>query len=79
MKTEMEWTTIKYEGEKIQAMDFLDGIRVRFFPHLHPQDDPSIFVPGWRVEQQRGDADGPRLIRRKVTLPTYHIALVPEG
>jgi hypothetical protein len=71
----MEWFTIDYFGEEVLATDYLDGVLVRFFPHLHPQDDPHVFITGWRVEPQRGDMDGPNFRKLKPRLPVYGLEL----
>ena len=56
----MEWVTIDYNGTKIQAADFLNGAWVKEKDHTC-----AIFVPGWYVQEQRGDMDGPALRPRK--------------
>ena len=56
----MEWVTIDYNGTKIQAADFLNGAWVKEKDHTC-----AIFVPGFYVQEQRGDMYGPAMGRIK--------------
>ena len=62
----MEWTEIDINGTKIWATDFLDGVLLR---SQKPLDNSvvtgSVPWPGWYVQKQRGDMDGPALRPRK--------------
>jgi hypothetical protein len=62
----LEWTEIQLdESSRYQAADFLDGVLLELTDLHRYSTVPSIvFVAGWRVEQQRGDMDGPNLRRR---------------
>ena len=75
----MSWTKIKYGDIEVEAIDFLDGVLVKLIEgRMHHNDRPTVFAPGWRVEPQFGDMDGPAFRRRKVKPPTYRIELAPE-
>jgi hypothetical protein len=70
LEDEMEWTEIDYMGDDVEARDFLDGILVR-----DSLLNSSIFVPGWRIEQQRGDMDGPNFRKLEKRFPVYALEL----
>ena len=66
----MEWMTVQHEGEEVQAANFLDGVLIRDAKHFG-----TTFAPGWRVEAQAGDMDGPAFRQRPKTHPVYGIEL----
>ena len=68
----MEWLTVDCEGLTVEAINIniLDGVFVR-----DPRQPGIAFVPGWRVEQQAGDTDGPTFREREKKLPVYGIEL----
>jgi hypothetical protein len=67
----MEWTTIDYGGTTIRATDFLDGVLVDIFTTTG-----TIFCPGYYVQEQRGDMDGPALRARKQKVKEFAIRVV---
>jgi hypothetical protein len=71
----MEWTTIDYEGMMIQARDFLNGVLVKV-----PMDEGWQIVgwPGYRVQEKRGDMEGPRLIPRKSKAQVFNLLAVEQ-
>ena len=58
----MEWTKIDYDGTEVKATDFLNGVLVKIgvVGGWH-----TVFVPGYYVQEMRGDMDGPSLWPRK--------------
>ncbi len=55
----MNWTAIDWDGTNLWAIDFLDGVWVK------GQDGiGAVFVPGYYVQEQHGDMDGPALRER---------------
>ena len=68
----MDWVEIDYAGELIRATNFLDGILVRI-----PGQEGSELVawPGWYVQEQRGDMDGPALRKRKTKAKEFALVL----
>ena len=72
----MNWTTIDYDGKKVGARDFLDGVLVRV---LLGGEWQIVFVPGYYVQEQLGDMDGPALRQRKKTHPVYGVELRVQG
>ena len=58
----MEGTKIDYDGTEVKATDFLDGVIVDYAPKAANQ---PVFVPGYYVQEMRGDMDGPALWPRK--------------
>ena len=73
----MEWTEIDYDGTKIWATDFLDGVLLR---SQKPLDNSvvtgSVPWPGWYVQEQRGDMNGPALRPRKERQKVFGIEIV---
>jgi hypothetical protein len=67
----MEWHTIDYNGTKVQAADFLDGVVV-VIEHM----DEPMYCPGWYVQEARGDMDGPALREREKETKEFAIRLV---
>ena len=61
----MDWETINYGGTEIEAIDFLDGVLVNA---PGPRGGPWAITswPGWYVQEQRGDMDGPALRPRRL-------------
>ena len=70
----MEWTTIDYGGTEIQATDFLNGVFVDLYPN-----GSIIFIPGYYVQEQLGDMDGPALRERKTRAEEYEIIMRKMG
>ncbi len=66
----MEWTKIDYDGEMLDAVDFLNGVLVALEPPSIP-----VFVPGYYVQEQRGDMDGPALWPRNDTSKEFELIL----
>lgn len=69
----MEWVKIDYDGEMLDAVDFLDGILVALEPPSIP-----VFVSGYYVQEQRGDMDGPALWPRDERAKKFKLQLVEE-
>ena len=66
----MEWTTIDYGGTEITAADFLDGVLVAFGDIFG-----FVFIPGYYVQEETGDMDGPALRPRKKRPQVFGIEL----
>ena len=67
----MEWVEIDYDGTKIWATDFLDGVLV-----ISGDDEAAVFCPGWYVQEQLGDMDGPALRPREERQKVFGIEIV---
>ena len=57
---EMKWTEIDYDGAELLAKDFLNGVLVVMEDAMG-----YIFIPGYYVQEQLGDMDGPALRERQ--------------
>jgi len=64
----MEWTTIDYGGTGIMATDFLNGVLVDINTQI-------LFIPGYYVQEETGDMDGPALRQRKQPEQVFGIEL----
>ena len=72
----MEWETVIYAGVEVQAMNFLDGVIV-CIDNEQTQAGGDVFAyPGWYVQKQRGDMDGPALWRREEKAKELAIRMV---
>ena len=67
----MEWTRIDYGGTTISATDFLNGALVEIGGGV-------TFIPGYYVQQQQGEMDGPALWPRKKAPTEFAIRLVED-
>ena len=67
----MNWHTIDYNGTMIMATDFLDGVLVDYNTQI-------MFCPGYYVQEQLGDMDGPALRERKIPKSKLGIWLEEE-
>ena len=68
----MEWVTINYAGTEIEATNFLDGVLV-VIPARGAQ---PVGWPGWYVQKQRGDMNGPALWPRQDRRKVFGIEIV---
>ena len=67
----MEWTKIDYDDTEVYATDFLNGVLVTM-------GDDTVFIPGYYVQEQRGDMDGPALWERPQVTKKFKLQLL-EG
>lgn len=75
----MDWTTIDYAGSEIEAVDFLDGVLVKLIEgRKHPFDREAVFCPGYYVQEQKGDMDGPAIRPRKKFPPKFSLQWVQD-
>jgi hypothetical protein len=68
----MEWTTIDHNGTMLMAKDFLNGVLVDINTQI-------LFVPGYYVQEELGDMDGPALRPRKKRPQVFGIELREIG
>ena len=68
------WTEITVSEIPVEATDFLDGVLVR-----EPGRFGLAFCPGWRIQQRRGDMDGPALHPREKPPMTFGIQIVEKA
>ena len=75
----MEWTTIDYCGTKIRAADFLNGVVVVMAHDPDCFEGSMIFCPGYYVQEQLGDMNGPSIRKRKDEPKKFVIQIVEES
>jgi hypothetical protein len=71
----MEWTEIDYNGTKIHATDFCDGVLVVVPSSAGMQ---PVYIPGWKVQQQEAEMNGPALRRRDKKKQVFNLLAMEQ-
>ena len=67
----MEWVMVDYNGKRVHAANFLDGVLVKML-----KLDPPTFCPGWYIQKPTGDMDGPMFRKYKDRPKVFGIEIV---